>query len=412
MAGEGWARLRLGEFVTLQRGHDLPDEQRRPGSVPILGSFGITGWHDTAKAPGPGVTVGRSGASFGVVSFTPRDYWPLNTALYVINFHGNDPRFAYYFLKQFDFSSYNSGSAQPSLNRNFIHPVSVEVPPPDEQHAIADILGTLDDKIELNRRMNETLEAMARALFKSWFVDFDPVRAKAAGRNPGLPQPLADLFPDSFEHSELGEIPKGWQVERLGNLSDLDKGLSYKGEGLADDGGLPMVNLGCFAGGGVFNAQNIKRYRGDFKERHLVRPGDLLVANTDMTQNRVILGSPALIPELGGEQRYLFTHHTYAFRFKSGAEHWRRYLYFSLLQPEFREIAEGFATGTTVLALPRDGLLNLPLVLPPEPVLAAFERQVEPIFAAVSIRREQSRTLSACRDGLLPKLISGELRVA
>ncbi|EQD78764.1 restriction modification system DNA specificity subunit, partial [mine drainage metagenome] len=120
----------LGEFVTLQRGHDLPDEQRRPGSVPILGSFGITGWHDEAKALGPGVTVGRSGASFGVVSYSSRDYWPLNTALYVIDFHGNDPRFAYYFLQQFDFKSYNSGSAQPSLNRNFIHPVPVDVPPP------------------------------------------------------------------------------------------------------------------------------------------------------------------------------------------------------------------------------------------------------------------------------------------
>ena len=94
------------------------------------------------------------------------------------------------------------------------------MPPLDEQRAIAHILGTLDDKIELNRRMNETLEAMARALFKSWFVDFDPVRAKAEGRDPGLPQPLADLFPDSFEDSELGEIPKGWQVRRVRATGD------------------------------------------------------------------------------------------------------------------------------------------------------------------------------------------------
>ena len=189
MVDEAWTRIPLGNFVTLQRGHDLPDERRRPGHVPILGSFGITGWHDEAKAPGPGVTVGRSGASFGVVSYTSRDYWPLNTALYVIDFHDNDPRFAYYFLQQFDFKSYNSGSAQPSLNRNFVHPVLVDVPPQNEQRAIAHILGTLDDKIELNRRMNETLEAMARALFKSWFVDFDPVRAKAEGRDTGLPNP-------------------------------------------------------------------------------------------------------------------------------------------------------------------------------------------------------------------------------
>jgi type I restriction enzyme S subunit len=284
----------------------------------------------------------------------------------------------------------------------------LEVP---EQRAIAHILGTLDDKIELNRRMSETLEAMARALFQSWFVDFDPVRAKAEGRDPGLPQPLADLFPARLVDSELGEIPEGWKVRRVGDLSDIDKGLSYKGEGLADEGGLPMVNLGCFAGGGAFKAENLKRYRGAFKDRHLVGPGDLLVANTDMTQNRVILGSPALLPELGGEKRFLFTHHTFVFRFKPGAERWRRFLYFTLLQPGFREIAEGFATGTTVLALPRDGLLTLSLVLPPGPVLAAFDRQVDAILAAVNIRGEQSRTLAACRDSLLPKLISGELRV-
>jgi type I restriction enzyme S subunit len=221
MASEAWRLMPLGEFVTLQRGHDLPDEQRRPGNIPILGSFGITGWNDAAKARGPGVTVGRSGASFGVVSYSPVDYWPLNTSLYVIDFHGNDPRFAYYSLKQFDFKGFNSGSAQPSLNRNFVHPVPVDVPPLPEQRAIAHILGTLDDKIELNRRMNETLEAMARAIFKSWFVEFDPVRAKMEGRDPGMPKRIADLFPDRFQDSELGEIPEGWEVNSIGDITDV-----------------------------------------------------------------------------------------------------------------------------------------------------------------------------------------------
>jgi type I restriction enzyme, S subunit len=281
----------------------------------------------------------------------------------------------------------------------------------DEQRAIAHILGTLDDKIELNRRMNKTLEATARTLFKSWFVDFDPVGARAEGRDPGLPKPLADLFPARLVDSELGEIPEGWAVSRLGDLSGVEKGLSYKGEGLADAGGLPMINLGCFAGAGVFRAENIKWYRGDYKARHVVRAGDLVIANTDMTQNRIILGSPALIPELAGEQRFLFTHHTFAFRFKAGAERWRRYVYFTLLQPEFREVAEGFATGTTVLALPRDGLLDLAVVLPPESLLLAFERQVDPLLAAADQCHHESRTLAAIRDTLLPRLISGELRV-
>jgi type I restriction enzyme, S subunit len=142
MAGNGWNEMSLGEFVTFQRGHDPPEGLRQPGSVPILDSFGITGFHNESKTAGRGVTVGRSGASLGVVNYSPIDFWPLNTALYVIDFHGNDPRFAYYFLQQFDFKRYNSGSAQPSLNRNFIHPIRVVVPPLPEQRAIAHLLGT------------------------------------------------------------------------------------------------------------------------------------------------------------------------------------------------------------------------------------------------------------------------------
>src|SRR5207302_8604487 len=115
------------------------------------------------------------------------------------------------------------------------------IAPISDQRAIAHILGTRDDKIELNRRTSETLEAMARALFKSWFVDFDPVRAKAEGRDPGLPKQLADLFPDSFEDSELGEIPKGWRVLALAECVDAARGLSYKGSGLSDSGP-PMHN--------------------------------------------------------------------------------------------------------------------------------------------------------------------------
>ncbi len=138
--------------------------------IPVIGSSGITGYHDTALAKGPGVTVGRSGASFGVVTYSPVDYWPHNACLYVIDFHGNNERFSYYFLKSLDFSSFNSGSAQPSLNRNFIHPIKINIPPLSEQRAIAWILGALDDKIEINRRMNRTLESITRAVFRQWFV--------------------------------------------------------------------------------------------------------------------------------------------------------------------------------------------------------------------------------------------------
>jgi type I restriction enzyme S subunit len=241
MGIEDWKSITLGDLVTLQRGHDLPEHQRRIGNIPILGSFGITGYHDIAKAKAPGVTVGRSGASFGIVNYTTVDYWPLNTALYVINFHGNDERFTYYFLQSLDLKIYNSGSAQPSLNRNYIHPLPVKIPPLSEQKAIAHILGTLDDKIELNKQMNETLEAIAKAIFKSWFVNFDPVRAKMEGKQPpGMDAATADLFPDEFEESSLGLIPKGWRVGTLGDVCEFAYGKTLKKE-TRKNGNIPVV---------------------------------------------------------------------------------------------------------------------------------------------------------------------------
>jgi type I restriction enzyme, S subunit len=156
------------------------------------------------------------------VFYINEDFWPLNTTLYVRDFKGNDPRYISYFLRGLDFLAYSDKAAVPGLNRNHLHQAQVRVPADvAEQRAIAHILGTLDDKIELNRRMNETLEAMARALFQSWFVDFDPVRAKAAGRAPDLPPHLAALFPDRFEDSVLGEIPAGWAIRTIGELADV-----------------------------------------------------------------------------------------------------------------------------------------------------------------------------------------------
>ena len=146
---EDWEVKALGGFVSLQRGHDLTERDRRAGSVPVIGSAGQNGFHDTALVKGPGVVVGRSGASFGQAHFCEADFWPHNTGLYVTDFHGNDRLFAFYFLRSFDFSRHNSGGAQQSLNRNFIAPIPVCIPPLEEQKAIAEALSDADALIEL-----------------------------------------------------------------------------------------------------------------------------------------------------------------------------------------------------------------------------------------------------------------------
>ena len=219
---KGWLQTTLGEAITLQRGYDLPQRDRVDGPVPVVSSSGITDHHSESRVSGPGVVTGRYG-TLGHVYFIREDFWPLNTALYVRDFKGNDPRFISYFLRSLDFSSYSDKAAVPGVNRNHLHEQAVHIPATlAEQRAIAHILGTLDDKIELNRRMNATLEAMARALFKSWFVDFDPVRAKVEGRDTGLPKDVADLFPDRLMGSELGEIPEGWPLAPLPALIEVN----------------------------------------------------------------------------------------------------------------------------------------------------------------------------------------------
>jgi restriction endonuclease S subunit len=303
-----------------------------------------------------------------------------------------------------------TGSAVVALSREDF--LAYEVPPLDTARgALVTLFDAVEEKIRLNRRMCQTLEEMARALFKSWFVDFDPVRAKMQGRDSGLPKEIANLFPSRLVDSALGPIPEGWRVMKLGAMAKIEKGLSYKGAGLTESGGVPMINLGCFGGDGLFRADKLKHYSAEYQPRHLARCGDLLVANTDMTQDRIILGSPMLVPPSLGRADSLFTHHVFALRFMPEWERYSLYCYYALLQPAFRNIAAGFATGTTVLALPRDGMEQFPIATPDDRTTAAFIDLVAPLRARQDATRAESLILDQLRDTLLPKLISGELRV-
>ncbi|MEP6646513.1 MAG: restriction endonuclease subunit S, partial [Saprospiraceae bacterium] len=205
-----WKTINLEDCIKLRRGHDLPITNSKGGNSPIYGSSGIIGWHDVVKCKGPGLVLGRSGNSMGKAHYVDRDFWPHNTVMFVTDFLGNSPKFLYYVLCHIDFKKYNSGSAVPSLNRNYIHNIGINLPPLPEQRAIASILSALDDKIELNLQMNRTLEEMAMTLYKHWFVDFGPFKSSVA-------KAKADEN-DEFVRSELGEIPKGWEVGELERL--------------------------------------------------------------------------------------------------------------------------------------------------------------------------------------------------
>ena len=396
MVANGWQDIKLGEFVTLQRGHDLPEPQRSPGKIPVIGSFGITGYHDKATTKGPGVTVGRSGASFGVTNYSAIDFWALNTALYVIDFHGNDEKFAYYFLKSIDFQRYNSGSAQPSLNRNFIHPISVKIPPLAEQKTIAHILGTLDDKIELNQQMNQTLEAIARALFKSWFIDFDPVRAKLDGRQPiGMDAETAALFPAEFEDSPLGEIPKGW---RLGKLKDISENPKRTIRPEQIPAGTPYIGLEHMPKKSIalFDwglSDNVESNKFQFRQ------GDILFGKLRPYFHKVgvsIQDGVCSTDILVIIPKYL---------------EWFSLTLAYVSSDEFVDYTNMASDGTRMPRTNWQVMGQYPIVIPSIEVTKAFNNEILLTVQAIRSNIFQSKTLASIRDALLPKLLSGEIRV-
>lgn len=392
-----WLLRTIGDLVTLQRGIDLPDRSRSEGPVPIMGSFGITGRHNIAACNGPGVTVGRSGASAGTVCFIETDYWPLNTCLYVRDFKGNDPRFAYYFLQTIDLAGMNSGSAQPSLNRNFVHPMPARFPEPPEQRAIAGVLSALDDKIELNRRMNETLEASARALFRDWFVDFGPTRAKAEGRPAYLAPDIWSLFPDCLDDDGM---PKGWRTGVLADIIDVSPGERLK-RGTA----APYLEMAALPTSGSSAQPAVKR---EFSSGSRFRNGDTLLARiTPCLEN----GKTAFVQGLPentvgwGSTEFIVLRTIWPVP--------ESISYIIAREDDFRRYAIRNMTGTSGRQrVNAEAIANYPMVLPDDDRLwRALSPALETSFERIARNEQVSQALAKTRDGLLPKLMSGELRI-
>ena len=315
-----------------------------------------------------------------------------------------DPRFLRYYLvspqiQNMLLSWADSGSTRKALTKKIIESFEVSAPADvDEQRAIAHILGTLDDKIELNRRMNETLEEMARALFKSWFVDFDPVRAKMEGRwrrgesLPGMPAELYELFPDGLVDSELGEIPAGWEIKQLGECFNLTMGQSPPGSTYNDNGeGLPF-----FQGNADFGFRYPEKRRYCTAPNRIARPDDTLVSvrapvgAINMTWEECCIGRGVA-----------------ALRHSSGSTSFTYYSVWALQE----EIQQYEHTGTVFGAITKRQFESLRVIQPPAELVDCFETQVKSLDQRIRSNVSSSRTLTDQRDTLLPKLISGELRV-
>ena len=317
-----------------------------------------------------------------------------------------DPEFLKYYIQSAKWQEWTEGSGVGSVRVRIYYRelarMPFTLPPVEEQRAIADILGTLDNKIELNRQMNETLEAMARALFKSWFVDFDPVRAKAEGRDPGLPEALADLFPDSFEDSELGEIPKGWEVKTIGDLAEIVGGST------------PSTKEASYWEGGRHNWATPKDLSGLAvpvlldTERRVTDDGLLQVGSGLLPTGTVLLSSRAPIGYLAvAEVPVAINQGFIAMKAKLAVSNLFLLLWASVAHKEILSRAN----GSTFLEISKANFRPILVVAPTASVMKAFDQQVRPLYERIVESARESRTLAALRGTMLPKLISGELRV-
>lgn len=435
-----WVNKPLGELVALQRGHDLPSQDRIEGDVPIMGSSGLTGFHNKAKARGSGVVIGRSGNSMGEVTYCPVDFWPLNTCLYVTDFKNNDKKYIYYLLKILNFDQFNSGSAQKSLNRNAVYPFEVRVTESrEEQIKIGQILSNLENKIEINNQINQTLESIAQAIFKSWFIDFEPVKAKIAAKLEGqdpeiaamcaisgkseaeLKQMSADdfaelkvmeaLFPDELVESELGEVPKGWEVYSLSDLSNIiSKGTTPRKQSLEKAQSqlkVPFIKVKDLDELGNILINNMEYIPNDISQNELKRSilecGDILfsIAGT--------IGRVAIISEDFNEGNVNQALAFIRLKNKEIINLITLYLKDNKIQKEVNsKVVQGVQANASLTTL-RDLKIKLPNDFY---ILSKLCVIINILYEKKKLINQESQTLKDIRDILLPKLLSGEVDVS
>ncbi len=361
-----WKEYKLGEVITFQRGHDLPKTEMLIGTYPVAGSNGVIGHHNKCTTKGPGVTIGRS-ENIGIPHFYENDYWAHNTVLYIKDFKFSYPKFIYYFLRTFDFSQFNAGSAVPTLNRNHIHELNVKIPSFPEQQSIASILSSLDDKIDLLHRQNKTLEQLAETLFRQWFVE-------EAEEQSNKQLKLGNLIESvSITHNFPNE-----KVVFL-NTSDI-----YKGDVL------------------IHESENVRSLPGQAKKS--IQQKDIL-----FSEIRPANGRYAYINF--NAENYVVSTKLMVLRSKNILS--QAFVYFYLTHKQTVEWLQVLAESRsgTFPQITFDQLKDLKINLPSDIILNNSVKWCEVALEKIKSNSNQIRTLTQLRDTLLPKLMCGEVRV-
>ncbi len=356
-----WKEYKLGDVINLKRGYDLPNSKRRPGIYPIVSSSGITDFHKEYMKLPPGVVTGRYG-TIGKVFFIAEPYWPLNTALYVTDFKGNDPKFIFYFLQSFDFEKFSDKSTVPGINRNHLHTENVIIPQVPEQHAIVSVLSSLDDKIDLLHRQNATLEKMAETLFRQWFVE----EAKEDWAEKSL--------------SSIADFLNGLACQKFPPKNDLEK--------------LPVLKIKDLSSGITENSDWAST---NVKPEYVVKNGDVIFA-----------WSASLMVKIWNGDDCILNQHL----FKVTSPFYPKWFYYLWCKYHLEEfIAKAASHATTMGHIKRGDLDEAMVQVPSKNELNEMTLTIQPIMDKLIFNNNQIRTLTTLRDTLLPKLMSGEVRV-
>jgi type I restriction enzyme S subunit len=382
-----WQSCRLGDVMTLKRGHDLPEQSRLDGDIPVVSSSGITGFHSEAKASAPGVVTGRYG-TLGEVFYLDRDYWPLNTALYVIDFKGNDPRFAAYFLRNALKDYQSDKAAVPGVDRNVLHEMKILVPDVPAQHAIVKLLSTYDDLIENNGRRMALLDDSTRLLYQEWFVHL--------------------RFP-AHEHVHFAEgIPEGWRAVPLAAITTkIGSGFTPRGgESSYLSEGIPLIrSMNVYDD--VFDEGGLA-YLSDDQAATLdgvaVESKDILLNITGASVARCCMAPERFLPARVNQ-------HVMIIRVDPDKAD-PFFVHKAINSDERKRQLLSYAQkGSTREALTKDGMARFQIMLPTASLMQQFGEVAAPSFRQRETLALQNQKLRTARDLILPRLMSGEIEV-
>lgn len=383
-----WKNLSLDNFITFQRGFDLPKEKFKTGPYPVIGSTSVLGYHNEFKVRGPGVVTGRSG-TLGNFQYISGDFWPHNTSLWVKDFKENDPKYVYYCLMTLDFSKFNGGGAVPTLNRNVLKNLIVFDVPKPTQVKIASILSAYDDLIENNLRRIKLLEETSKLIYKEWFVNFK--------------------FPGHENVKFVDGLPGGWMERPIREIyGKLQSGTRPKGgiDKSLDDG-IPSIGAENVIGLGKYNFQSEKFVLESFYNQ--MNHGKIEDKDILIYKDGAYIGKTTLFQDGFPHNKCCVNEHV--FLLKTTDPIYQYFLFFTLNQSIYYDKMQNLNANAAQPGINQESLKSLVILWPSRDTVIEFSHKIAPQIKLIFTIAKENQSLRQARDILLPKLMSGKIEV-